>query len=129
MKVFVAASSRDRFLARVVINSLRDRGAVVHDWTSHPGYEKPELIEPERISEENLSAVREADRLVWIFTGHGSTGAPLEVGFAHGLRKYVYVVPYVMPVRENVYPHYFPWLRDPMDVLIAVPGTEFCRWL
>lgn len=124
MILFVAASSKDRLWARTVIDGLARQGHEVHDWTRHPGYDDPEQIDPEQIARENLAAVSMADGLIWLLSESASTGAPLEVGFAHGWSIPVLVLPLCEIPRENVYPHMFTWVPSVEAALGHVAARE-----
>lgn len=121
MKIFVAASSQDRGFAGLIIEALNMLGHLVHDWTKDPGYDDPEKLDQEASALGDLAAVADAEGLIWILTEAPSTGAPLEVGYAHreGL-PIVVLCPGGPPRAVDIYPHLFPWARSLKSALLGI---------
>jgi nucleoside 2-deoxyribosyltransferase len=110
-RLFFAAPSADRMVARAYIEALQMMGYQVHDWTKNPGWNNPEGPDfcPEQTAENLFREIELCDGVLWLWTGKPSTGAPLEVGYAFGRGVPVVIVAPNLPDRRNVYPHYFRW--------------------
>jgi nucleoside 2-deoxyribosyltransferase len=93
MKVYVAASSADREIARKAMAELAEYGIeITLDWTTCDGYIRP-YSEEERsqVAFWELQAVRRAD-LVWVILSEDrSEGASAELGYALGIARIVIV--------------------------------------
>lgn len=104
MNLFLAASSKDRFTARLLIQEIEARGHTCHDWTSDPGYTDPAEMLPCRIASENMDALAEAQGLIWLVSENASTGAGFEAGYALAKGLPVFVLQCCEQVPEwNVY--------------------------
>lgn len=83
MNIFLAASSKDRFIARAMIADLRRMGHTVFDWTRDPGFTSPDLFCPVDSANRDLEALEEAEGLILLVSEHASSGAGFEFGWAY----------------------------------------------